>query len=441
MSAPENQKPSLWAVGLMLFALFFGAGNLIFPAFLGQQAGSNWLSAMSGFLLTGAGLPLLGVIAIGYSGSRDVQDLASRVTPWYGVAFAAVLYLAIGPLFATPRTATVTFEIGVTPFIGPEHKTMALAIFSAFFFGVTYWLSISPGKLVDRIGKVLTPALLATIAVLVGYAAFNPMGELQAAQGGFADRPFVTGVLEGYQTMDALASLVFAIIVIDAARALGVRNRAQLLATTTVAGTVAAACLAVVYLLIGYMGATSVAGLGLQENGAAVLSKTAQHYFGMGGNVLLSAIVFLACLSTAVGLIISCSEYFNRLLPAISYKTFVVIFTLVSMAFANKGLSGIISISVPVLMLLYPLTVVIILLAFLNNWFGGSRVVYVCTIFATLVVGVLDAWKAAFSFAPETAALINSIFPLYDIGMGWLLPATAGFVLGLVLKTAIGKKG
>ena len=441
MSAPENQKPSLWAVGLMLFALFFGAGNLIFPAFLGQQAGSNWLSAMSGFLLTGAGLPLLGVIAIGYSGSRDVQDLASRVTPWYGVAFAAVLYLAIGPLFATPRTATVTFEIGVTPFIGPEHKTMALAIFSAFFFGVTYWLSISPGKLVDRIGKVLTPALLATIAVLVGYAAFNPMGELQAAQGGFADRPFVTGVLEGYQTMDALASLVFAIIVIDAARALGVRNRAQLLATTTVAGAVAAACLAVVYLLIGYMGATSVAGLGLQENGAAVLSKTAQHYFGMGGNVLLSAIVFLACLSTAVGLIISCSEYFNRLLPAISYKTFVVIFTLVSMAFANKGLSGIISISVPVLMLLYPLTVAIILLAFLNNWFGGSRVVYVCTIFATLVVGVLDAWKAAFSFAPETAALINSIFPLYDIGMGWLLPATAGFVLGLVLKTAIGKKG
>ena len=441
MSAPENQKPSLWAVGLMLFALFFGAGNLIFPAFLGQQAGSNWLSAMSGFLLTGAGLPLLGVIAIGYSGSRDVQDLASRVTPWYGVAFAAVLYLAIGPLFATPRTATVTFEIGVTPFIGPEHKTMALAIFSAFFFGVTYWLSISPGKLVDRIGKVLTPALLATIAVLVGYAAFNPMGELQAAQGGFADRPFVTGVLEGYQTMDALASLVFAIIVIDAARALGVRNRARLLATTTVAGAVAAACLAVVYLLIGYMGATSVAGLGLQENGAAVLSKTAQHYFGMGGNVLLSAIVFLACLSTAVGLIISCSEYFNRLLPAVSYKTFVVIFTLVSMAFANKGLSGIISISVPVLMLLYPLTVVIILLAFLNNWFGGSRVVYVCTIFATLVVGVLDAWKAAFNFAPETAALINSIFPLYDIGMGWLLPATAGFVLGLVLKTAIGKKG
>ena len=174
-SSAGNQKASLWAVGLMLFALFFGAGNLIFPAFLGQQAGENWFLAMLGFLLTGAGLPLLGVIAIGYSNSRDVQALASRVTPWYGIAFAAALYLSIGPLFATPRTATVSFEIGVVPFIGEEHKTLGLALFSAFFFGVTYWLSLSPGKLVDRIGKILTPVLLITIAALVGYAALNPM--------------------------------------------------------------------------------------------------------------------------------------------------------------------------------------------------------------------------------------------------------------------------
>ena len=254
-SSSGNQKASLWAVGLMLFALFFGAGNLIFPAYLGQQAGENWLSAMFGFLLTGAGLPLLGVIAIGYSGSRDVQALASRVSPWYGVAFAAALYLAIGPLFATPRTATVSFEVGVVPFIGEANKSVGLAVFSVVFFGVAYWLSMSPGKLVDRIGKILTPALLLTIAALVGYAVLNPMG-----------------------------ALVFAIIVIDAVRAMGVDNRAELLRTTTVSGVIAASCLAAVYLFIGYMGATSVAGLGVQENGALVLSKTAQYYFGMGGN-------------------------------------------------------------------------------------------------------------------------------------------------------------
>ena len=210
-SSSGNQKASLWAVGLMLFALFFGAGNLIFPAYLGQQAGENWLSAMFGFLLTGAGLPLLGVIAIGYSGSRDVQALASRVSPWYGVAFAAALYLAIGPLFATPRTATVSFEVGVVPFIGEANKSVGLAVFSVVFFGVAYWLSMSPGKLVDRIGKILTPALLLTIAALVGYAALNPMGALTEAQGDFVTQPLAKGILEGYGTMDALASLVFAI--------------------------------------------------------------------------------------------------------------------------------------------------------------------------------------------------------------------------------------
>ncbi|ROV55384.1 branched-chain amino acid transport system II carrier protein [Neisseria chenwenguii] len=440
-SSTGNQKASLWAVGLMLFALFFGAGNLIFPAFLGQQAGENWFSAMLGFLLTGAGLPLLGVIAIGYSSSRDVQALASRVTPWYGIAFASALYLAIGPLFATPRTATVSFEIGVAPFIGESDKTIGLALFSVFFFAVAFWLSLSPGKLVDRIGKILTPVLLLTITVLVGYAAFNPMGALMPEQGDFAVSPLAKGILEGYGTMDALASLVFAIIVIDAVRAMGVDNRDELLRTTTIAGVVAASCLAVVYLLIGYMGATSVAGLGLQENGANVLSKTAQYYFGTGGNILLSVIVFLACLSTAVGLITSCSEYFNRLCPGISYKAFVVIFTLVSMGLANKGLAGIISFSIPVLMLLYPLTIVLILLAFLDKFFSGSRIVYVCTMFFTLIVGVLDAYKAAFGFGEETAAAINKTLPWYDIGLGWIVPALVGFVLGCILNAALKKRG
>ncbi len=440
MNSSGNQKASLWAVGLMLFALFFGAGNLIFPAFLGQQAGENWFSAMLGFLLTGAGLPLLGVIAIGYSNSRDVQVLASRVTPLYGILFASALYLAIGPLFATPRTATVSFEIGVVPYISEENKTLGLALFSLFFFGVAYWLSLSPGKLVGRIGKILTPALLVTIAILMGYAALNPMGALTVPQGDFAIRPFAKGILEGYGTMDALASLVFAIIVIDAVRAMGVDNRAELLRTTTIAGLVAASCLAVVYLMIGYMGATSVAGLGMQENGAAVLSKTAQYYFGNGGNILLSVIVFLACLSTAIGLIVANAEFFNRLCPGISYKTFVTIFTLVSMGFANKGLAGIISFSIPVLMLLYPLTVVIILLAFLHNLFGGGRIVYICTIFFTLIVGVLDAYKAAFGFSDETAAAINNALPLYDIGLGWVVPAVVGFILGCILNAVFKKK-
>lgn len=438
--AAKQNTASLWAVGLMLFALFFGAGNLIYPAYLGQQAGENWLLAMPGFLLTGAGLPLLGVIAIGYSGSRDVEALASRVAPWYGVAFATSLYLAIGPLFAMPRTATVSFEIALLPLLGGSSPTTALAVFSLVFFGITYWLSMSPGKLVDRIGKILTPALLLTIAVLVGYAAVNPIGAPLAPQGDFADRPMIKGILEGYGTMDALASLVFAIIVIDAVRAMGVDNRAALLKTTTASGLMAAGCLAVVYLLIGYMGASSVAGIGLQENGALVLSKSAQHYFGLAGNLLLGAIVLLACLTTAVGLVTSCAEYFNRLCPGIPYKTFVIINTVVSILLANKGLSAILQISVPMLMLLYPLTIVLILLALSDKLFGGSRIVYFCTMMAALAVGLLDAYKAAFGFSETAAAAIDKALPLYGIGLGWVIPSLVCFVLGCLLNAAVKKK-
>ena len=439
----NHQKSAFVATGLMLFALFFGAGNLIFPALMGQQAGSEVYSAIVGFLVTGVGLPLLGVIAIGYSGSRDMQQLTSRVSAVYGVLFSVLLYLSIGPLFAGPRTATVSFEIGVMPFlgeVGEGAKGLALALFAAAFFGASFWLSISPGKLVDRIGKILTPALLLTIAILVFTAAAKPMGALQAPVESYQAGALVKGIIAGYETMDALASLVFAIIVIDAVRAMGVDNRADLLKTTTISGVLAASCLAVVYLFIGYMGATGVTGIGLQENGASVLSKTAQHYFGTAGIVLLGVMVLLACLSTAVGLITSCAEYFNRLCPGISYKAFVILNTVVSILLANKGLSAILQFSIPMLMLLYPLTIVIILLALTDKLFGGGRIVYFCTMMAALLVGLLDAYKAAFGFNADTAAAIERALPFYNIGLGWVVPSLACFILGCILNAALKKK-
>ena len=250
MTAPRN--PFI-ATGLMLFALFFGAGNLIFPAYLGQQAGENLLPALTGFLLTGAGLPLLGVLAIVHSGSRDVQALASRVSPLYGIAFSVLLYLAIGPLFAAPRTATVSFEIALLPFFtdaSPASRSWALALFSTAFFALAFWFAISPGKLIDRIGRILTPALLLAIAILVGYAALNPIGPLQSAQGDYATHPLVNSVIVGYGTMDALASLVFAIIVIGAVRGMGISESRRVFRITAQAGIIAAVCLALVYIFI-----------------------------------------------------------------------------------------------------------------------------------------------------------------------------------------------
>ncbi len=452
MKQSVNNKSAFVATGLMLFALFFGAGNLIFPSGMGQQAGSNVFAAMAGFLLTGAGLPLLGVIAFGYSGARDVQQLASRVAPWYGVLFAAALYLSIGPLFATPRTATVSFEIGVVPFMGEtvsdSAKSIGLFIFCLIFFGLSFWLAVSPGKLVDRIGRVLTPALLLTIAVLVGYAAIAPMAPLQAPAEAYQSDAFTKGILAGYETMDALAALVFAIIVIEAVRYnMGINDDKQVLRLTIRSGLVAASALAIVYILIAYMGATSVGGIGLQDNGAAVLSKSAQHYFGTFGNILLAAIVFLACLTTSVGLITSCGEYFARLIPALSYHKWAVVFTVVSFGLANFGLGTIIKFSIPVLMLLYPLTIAIIVLTFLHKLFDGKRVVYATTILFTSVLAVVDGWKTAHSmFGGAEDGLImrinetlSGVLPLYSVGLGWVIPAAAGFVLGFILSKTVCK--
>lgn len=447
----QNTKSAFIATGLMLFALFFGAGNLIFPAGMGQQAGSNIWPTILGFLLTGAGLPLLGVIAVGYSGSRDLQDLASRVTKWYGIAFTVALYLAIGPLFATPRTATVSYEIGVVPFLGDDvsqsTKDWALRIFCVCFFACAYWLSISPGKLVDRIGKILTPVLLVVIGILVITAAFKPMGDLPAPTEAYQTGAFAKGMIEGYGTMDALASLVFAIIVITAIRDMGVHEYKPMLHLITLTGLVAAGFLALVYVLIGYMGATSVAGIGLQEGGAAVLSKSAGHYFGHGGKILLALIVLLACLSTAVGLITACGEYFNRLLPGLDYHKWVIIFTLVSFGFANVGLSAIIKLSVPVLMLLYPLTVAIIALAFLNNFFGGKRIVYICTILGTLPIALIDGWRTAHAMMDgdknglimNIDAALKDVLPFYSLGLGWVTLAIAGLVIGVILSKTVAK--
>ncbi|ULJ61904.1 branched-chain amino acid transport system II carrier protein [Wielerella bovis] len=443
---PQKNRSAFVATGLMLFALFFGAGNLIFPAMMGQQAGNHVLTAMLGFLITGAGLPLLGVIAVGFSGSRDIQEMASRVAPWYGVLFAVMLYLAIGPLFASPRTATVSFEIGVMPFLGEidkDAKSLYLGIFSFVFFAIAFWLSISPNELVNRVGKILTPVLLLTIAILVITAAVKPMGVPELPIDDYTNKAFTKGIIEGYGTMDALASLVFAIIVIDAIRNMGVTDKKQILSLTTWAGLIAASCLAIVYVFIAYMGATSVAGLGMQESGATVLSKSATHYFGTVGQTLLAVIVFLACLSTAVGLITACGEYFNRLIPQLSYGKWVVIFTLVSFGFANVGLSEIIKLSIPALMLLYPLTIAIIALAFLHPLFAGKRIVYICTIAATAVFAIFDGWKTFFGtdsgVTKDINTFLNENLYLYDAGLGWILPAIVGFVIGVVLSKTIAK--
>ncbi len=213
---------SYTVIGVMLFALFFGAGNLIFPAQLGQNAGTNMWPAIIGFLITGVGLPLLGILAMSISGSNNLQELASRIHPLYATIFTSMLYLTIGPFFAAPRTGTVAYDVGISPFVGESYQQVGLLIFTLLFFAITLWFSLNPAKIVDNVGRILAPGIVILIVVLLAMVVIKPMGVTEPPEEGYRSGAFIQGFLEGYNTMDALASLVFGIIVIKAIRAMGV---------------------------------------------------------------------------------------------------------------------------------------------------------------------------------------------------------------------------
>lgn len=429
------------AIGLMLFALFFGAGNLIFPASLGQQAGVNVWWAVLGFIVTGVGLPLLGVMAMGYSGAKDLQALAGRVHPLYGFLFTVLLYLTIGPAFAIPRTGTVSYEIAVRPFLAGGGSDMSQTIFLVVFFVISLWLSINPAKLVDRIGKVLTPLLLISICALIVKSLVTPMGSYMNPTESYATAgvAVVQGILDGYNTMDALASLVFAILVIDFVKLSGAKTKEEVTSATFKAGIIAVACLGFVYIFVANLGATSVQQLGILETGAPVLAESAKYLFGSIGALILAVIVLLACLTTSIGLITSCAKYFQRVFPVIGYKSYAVIFTVVSFFIGMYGLKTIIVAAIPVLMFLYPLTIAIIALVFLNNTFQGRQCVYVWTIGLTCV--------AAFVSGAETAGVSLGAFgewfanyvPFHNVGMGWIPFTVVGFVVGFINKALVSK--
>lgn len=430
----------------MLFALFFGAGNLIFPAQLGQYAGTNLWPAVIGFIVTGVGLPFLGILAIGYSGSRNLQDLASRVHPIYAIIFTSLLYLTIGPFFAAPRTGAVAFDIGIATFIPAESMRIALFIFTLIFFGVTLWLSLNPAKIVDRVGKFMSPAIIILLLVLLVIAFINPIGTIQNPIDPYSTGAFMKGFTEGYNTMDALASLVFGIIVINSIRALGVTDRAQLVSATAKTGIIASGFLALLYVGIAYLGATTTEKFGLFDTGGPVLSGAAAHYFGTIGSVLLAVVIILACLTTSIGLMTACGEYFHTLIPSISYKLFVSIFTIFCFIVSNFGLAKIITYSIPVLMFLYPLAVVLMLLTFTSKLFNHSRLVYVSATAVAFAISTIDGIKTLYGTLNYTedqwpiwlSAIVDfydKVLPLYSEGLGWLLPV----LIVMVITTIIAK--
>ncbi len=419
------------AVGLMTFALFLGAGNMIFPPYLGQIAGSDLVIALLGFLITGVGLPLLGVIATARLG-EGLSGFTRDLPVWISMVVGLVLYLAIGPLFAAPRTGIVAWEMSFADvFPDAEYGQM---IYSIAFFGVTLLLSLFPGRLIDSIGKIITPTLVVVLlAIGVGVFMF-PQGEtgtITTIEG----NAFSWGFRHGYQTMDTLASLAFGIVIITALHARGVTDKNEITRHTITAGVIAAVGLGAVYIMLAYLGATSHAVAPGAENGADILTSYIFSMYGSFGTVLLGISITLACLTTSVGLMTACAEYFNEVLPAMSYRGYVILCTLVSAVVANVGLNELLSLTLPALLIIYPIAISLILLALVRKFIKEPSTTYVMTLIPVFAVGLIDGLAASnVAWATVISGSTLSSLPLHDESLGWLFPGLVGFMFSFAIR-------
>ena len=417
------QGRNLLFVGFTLFSMFFGAGNLIFPPFLGAQAGANTWFAFAGFAMSAIGLPVLGVIAVARSGG--LAALAGRVHPRFAAVFTLLIYLSIGPCLAIPRTASTSFEM-LAPLVGGGAARQL--IYSALFFAAAFLVALRPEKLTDRLGKLLCPALIVLIVVLFAGCLLHPPAAHYAAAGEpYTALPAAAGFLAGYQTMDTIAALNFGAVIALNIRAKGVADERQVVRGTIRAGWVAGAVLLAIYAMLTHAGALSGAAFPGGETGADTLTQLARGLFGRPGLVLLAAIFVIACLNTCIGLISCVSEYFHGLFPRVPYAAFAAFFALASMVVSNIGLAGIIALSTPVLNAIYPVAIVLIALSFVPR-LAAYRWVYPLAVGLTCVQSVADAFAL-----PGLSALLDRL-PLAGLGFGWVTPALAGLLLGLLLS-------
>ncbi|PJE80201.1 Branched-chain amino acid transport system 2 carrier protein [invertebrate metagenome] len=423
-------------LGFMLFAMFLGAGNMIFPPMVGFLSGTNLWPAAVGFLITAVGLPLLGIIATAQVGG-GFNDLARELPKSLIILAGSCVFLIIGPLYAVPRTALVSFEMGIQPFIGAKHHDSIQLIFSLVFFAITAYLCLRPGRLLDSIGKIITPALI----ILLGILGLSPLFQPSRISGTpvdgiFSLSPLAGGFLEGYMTMDALAAIMFGIVMITNLRSHGIHEQKSQIHYCIITGFIAALSLSLVYLSLLYLGASSTDLLPHSvNNGSQILSFYVDHLYGFSGSILLSIIVILACLTTAIGCITAACEYFDNLLP-IRYSRLVFLCIITCVLLANLQLNRIIDLFIPVLQVLYPPCIVLIFLGLIRHYLINPTLVYRSTLGVTLLISVSDTlYQSGYSPVANTLSFLT-LLPGSNVQMGWILPAAASMALTVITGLA-----
>lgn len=422
----------VFAIGLMLFSMFLGAGNVIFAPMVGQQAGTNVWLAMGGFLVTGVGLVLLAIVAL-TRGGGTVEKLAGRVSPLFATIFSVLLFLSLGPIYVIPRTTSVVYEIAVNPLVLNKANTgVYLFVFSLLFIALTIFLSWNTTKFVDRLGKLITPIFSILLIVLIAKSIITPLGSIGEPQKDYLSGVFIKGFTQGYYTMDVLAAFVFGGIFIKSISSLGIKSEKEVSKLFIKAGTITIIGLIALQISMAWIGASSVEAIGFKENGGEVIALSAMALFGQAGIYIIGTVIFLTGITTNVACLAAVSEYFERIIPSVSYKKWLILFSVLSLIITNFGLTTILTLASPILLLLYPLAIALIALVFANGLFNGHRAVYVSTIIGVGVVAILDSLKEA-NIAPEAINQIFGFIPLFTNGAGWIVTGLIGFLIGIVV--------
>lgn len=427
----EIKRKDIIVCGFALFAIFFGAGNMIFPPYLGVISGDRWLTATIGFLLSDPVLPIVGVIVTAQLGGRAI-DLGKRVGWKFSAVVAAISILIIGPFFAVPRTGATTHEL----FVAPNMPSVPVFVTSIIFFGLTLYLVLNPGKVMDYIGQFLTPALLIILAIIAAVAIVNP-----PAAAITTDTPdlFKMSFKEGYQTMDALgASLMSGIVLTDLIRR-GYTDRETQVKASVQIGIVAFICLALVYGSLTYVGSTVSSMYTGDMERTEILLGTVKTLLGGPGQFALGLAVALACLTTSTGLISTCGNFFSDVSNGkLSYRMVVTVATVIAFAISLIGVEGIINIAVPVLTGVFPIVICLILFSIFDTKIKYN-LVFTGGVIGAGVISVIEAINLFSQMQGGNAlgGIAEKIYalPLGNFGFEWLIPAViCGIIGGLIGK-------
>ena len=426
-------KKNRLLMGITLFSMFFGAGNLIFPPFVGAMAGKSSLIAGAGFALSAIGLPILGVAAVTKSGG--LENLASRVHKKFAFVYILILYLSIGPCLAIPRTASTSFSMAVVPFV-KEVKEGHQLIYSIVFFVVAMLIALKPEKLTEYLGKKLTPCLLVLIVIIFVGSFLHPAGKLALPTGGYEELPMIKGFLDGYQTMDTLAALNFGMIIAMNIPEKGIQKEQSIMKETIFAGWIAGIILCIVYGMLLYTGAISSETFKGAKDGTEILTALTQFLFGRVGVIILALVFLIACLNTCIGLLSCCGKYFHSIVPKISYRNWVFLFAFVSMIISNIGLTKILELSVPVLNAIYPVAIVLIILAYIEPFIGRYRAIYPFVVTFCVISSIIEALEKKNIVIYGITSLMKQM-PFYNAGFGWIIPSIVGVILAILYSEII----